>query len=361
MTRLPARQCLLALLTTVVGCDKKAPGPLPSAVEPQGTQAVAVRRSFDPAQLAVFEPLPSVIERADNLLTADKVALGKMLWFDSRLSQAQDVSCNSCHDVATSGADTIPLSAGTRGQRGTRNAPTVFNAAGGFAQGYSGQAGLVEDFVLPHAGQSAVMGTNEKKLIAVVASIPGYVRAFKNAFTDEKGAVTGNTVSKAIGAYSRRLLTPARWDRFLAGDQGALTDDEKSGLGAFIDANCATCHAGKYIGAAECKKLGVAMVWPSSTDLGRYETTNAETDRGVFKVPSLRNVTKTAPYLHDGSITSLEQMTKLMERHQVGRELTDVQTRSIVAFLGSLEGVVPRDLAKRPELPLSGPNTPPPE
>ena len=359
---------LVVLLVLAAACEKKTP-PTPTGTEPATTSPATATappeapkgRPFDPGQLAVFAALPEKIERPDNLLTDDKVALGKMLWFDARLSKGQDVSCNSCHDVTKSGADEVPLSLGTKKQKNTRNAPTIFNAAGEFAQGWDGRGALLEDFVVPHAGEATVMGLDEKKLVDTVSSVPAYAAAFKKAFPDEKGAVTAATLSKAIGAYTRKLLTPARWDKFLAGDQAALTDDEKYGLGAFMDANCTTCHAGKYIGAAQFQKLGLAKPWPNLTDVGRFEVTKQEVDRFMFKVPTLRNVTKTAPYLHDGSIATLEELGKLMERHQIGKELTDAQAKSIVTFLGALNGEVPKELAKKPDLPPSGPKTPKPE
>ena len=358
----------ILVFVLVSACDKKPDAaPTPATVIAPATAKAAVPpeapkgQPFDPAQLLVFAPLPEQIERPDNLLTDDKVALGKQLYFDARLSKGQDVSCNSCHDVTKSGADDAPLAVGTKKEKGTRNAPTIFNAAGEFAQGWDGRGALVEDFIAPHAAEAAVMGANQKRLVDTVASVPAYAAAFKKSFPDEKGAVTAATLSKAIAAYTRKLLTPARWDKFLAGDQAALTDGEKAGLGAFMDANCTTCHAGKYVGAAQNQKLGVARPWPTSTDVGRFAVTKQEVDRFVFKVPTLRNVTKTRPYLHDGTITSLEELAKLMARHQVGKELTDAQAKSIVTFLGALDGEPPKELVKKPDLPPSGPTTPKPE
>jgi cytochrome c peroxidase len=348
----------LALVLLLTACDKSPdskPAPVTETPAPTATAAV---RPFDPGQLAVFAALPATIERPDNVLTADKVALGRMLWFDARLSKGQDVSCNSCHDVTKAGADDAAVSTGTKKQKGTRNTPTILNAAGGFAQGWDGRWTLVEELVVPHAAQPTVMGVDEKRLVDTVASIPAYAAAFKKSFPDAKGAVTAETVSMALGAFSRKLLTPSRWDKFLGGEQSALTDEEKAGLGAFMEASCTTCHAGKYVGAAQNQKLGIAKPWPANPDLGRFDVTKQEVDRGVFKVPTLRNVTKTAPYLHDGSIASLEETTKLMARHQVGKELTDAQAKSIVAFLGALAAEPAKDLVTKPELPPSGPKTP---
>jgi cytochrome c peroxidase len=358
-----AKLLFVALLVT--GCDKRSAPPPPqqeSPVAKSGAAETAPKtRPFDPGQLAVFAPLPESIERPDNLLSADKVALGRMLWFDPRLSKGQDVSCNTCHDVTNAGADDLPVSVGTKKTKGKRNAPTIFNAAGAFAQGWDARWSLIEEAVVPHAAEPSVMAADEKRLLDTVSSIPVYVAAFKKAFPEAKGALTADTLSKAIGAYTRKLLTPARWDKFLAGDQSTLTDDEKAGLGVFMDANCTTCHAGKYVGAVQNQKLGIAKPWPTSTDTGRFEVTKQEVDRFVFKVPTLRNVTKTAPYLHDGSISHLDEVTKLMSRHQVGKELTDAQARSILTFLGALTGEPPKDLVTKPDLPPSGPKTPKPD
>lgn len=357
---------LLTLSAVVLAaCDDKRSNP--SAVAPApvaSATATPNARPFDPGQLAVFAPLPASIERPDNLLTPEKVALGQMLWFDKRLSRGQDVSCNSCHDVTRSGADGVDaaaVSTGTKKRKTTRNAPTVFNAAGNFAQGWDSRASLVEELVVAHAAEPSTMGSDASHLVEVVSSIPGYVASFKKSFPDAKGVVTPETLSMALGAYARKLLTPSRWDKFLGGDEAALSTEEKAGLGAFMDASCTTCHAGKYVGGAQNQKLGVARAWPNMTDTGRFEITKQEVDRGVFKVPTLRNVTKTGPYLHDGSISSLEVLTQMMARYQVGKELTEGQARSIVTFLGALAGDAPKDLVQKPDLPPSGPKTPKPD
>ncbi|MBS2016022.1 MAG: c-type cytochrome [Deltaproteobacteria bacterium] len=351
-------------------CDKpKDPPPAPtataSATAPPPTAAPAPK-ALDPAALGVFAPLPAKLERPDNLLTDEKVALGRQLYFDARLSKGQDVSCNSCHDVTRAGADEAALSVGTKKQKGTRNAPSIFNAAGGFAQGWDARASLVEELVVPHIAEPSVMAMDEKKLLAVITSIPAYAAAFQKVFLADKTAVSAENVSRAIGAYTRSLLTPARWDAFLAGKTDALIDSEKAGVALFIDAGCSSCHAGKYLGATQTQKLGVAKPWPegeagAATDHGRIAVTKQDVDKDVFKVPSLRNVVRTAPYLHDGSVATLEEITKLMSRHQVGKELTDDQVKSLVSFMGTLTGEPPKDLVTKPELPPSGPKTPKPE
>lgn len=362
-----AAALLLATAATAAACDKKPDAPpAPATDKPAATttppSAEAPKgRPYDPTQLAVFAALPEKIERPDNLLTDDKVAVGRQLYFDTRLSRGGDVSCNTCHDVTKSGAGEAAIAEGTRNAKGTRNAPTIFNAAGNLAQGWDARGALIEDFLVPHAAEASVMNAGEKRIVDTVSSIPAYAAAFKKAFPDDKGVITGASVGKAIAAYTRKLLTPGRWDKFVAGDASALTDEEKLGLGAFMDANCTTCHAGKYVGAAQNQKLGVAKPWPGNADVGRFGITKQEVDRYVFKVPTLRNVVKTGPYLHDGSVASLEEIVKQMARFQVGKELTDAQTKSIVTYLGALSGDAPKDLIKKPDLPPSGPKTPKPE
>ncbi|MDB4941199.1 MAG: Cytochrome peroxidase [Labilithrix sp.] len=358
-----------AAVVLAAGCDNKkseadhtSAAPVSSPTEPAAPTpaAEAPKRAIDPNQLLVFAALPAKVERADNPVTDEKVALGRQLFFDARLSKGQDVSCNTCHDVSKSGAESQATSIGTKKTKNPRNAPTVFNVAGASAQGWDARSPLLEDFVLPHVATPTIMDADDKRIEATLGSIPGYAAAFKKAFPEDK-TPTAAAASKAVAAYVRRLLTPSAWDKFLGGDQAALSEDQKAGLGAFLDANCMTCHAGKYLGAAQNQKLGVAKPWPSTSDLGRFAVTKEEVDRFVFKVPTLRNVTKTGPYLHDGSIDSLEETVKLMERHQVGKDLTDAQARSIVTFLGALEGDAPKDLVKKPDLPASGPKTPKPE
>lgn len=348
--------CGLALVFAL-GCEKKREE-VPSTAQPVQTSAVvpapaagAPKTTYDRAQLAIFAPLPPKIERPDNPLTDDKVSLGRQLYFDARLSAGKDVSCNSCHDLANSGIDGAPVSAGTKKAAGKLNTPTVLNAAGQFAQGWDSRAPTVEAFVVPHIIDATVMGMgDDKHLVGVLSSAPAYAAAFKKAFPDDKGAVTADTVSKALGAYLRSLITPSRWDKFLAGDESALTDVEKGGLGTFMDAGCTTCHAGPYVGGAMYQKLGLAKPWPgpAGDDPGRFAFTNEPVEKGCFKVPMLRNVTRTAPYLHDGSLKTLDETLHLMERHEVGRELSDGQVKAIAAFLVALEGDPPKELASKP-------------
>ncbi len=360
------RALVLACLTTALlaACEeKKNPAPAEQPPPQPATTTAAPMPTYDPAQLANFAPLPAKLELPDNPLTDDKIALGRQLYFDARLSKGQDVSCNSCHDLAKGGADDKAHSTGTKGAKTIYNAPTVCNAAGGFTQGWEGRATTFEEFVGMHVAEPQVMAADAKRVTDTINSIPAYAASFKKVFPGDKGGVSADTFAKALGAYVRKLVTPSRWDKFLLGEQDALSAEEKSGLGVFMEAGCPTCHAGKYVGASMNQKLGLAKPWPgdAGAELGRFSVTKQEADKGVFKVPTLRNVTLTAPYLHDGSIAKLDEMVHLMERHQMGKELDDAKAKYILAFLATLQGDPPRDLVTKPELPPSGPKTPKPE
>jgi cytochrome c peroxidase len=174
---------------------------------------------------------------------------------------------------------------------------------------------------------------------------------FAAAFPGEAQTVTYTNVGKAIGAFERGLVTPAAWDRYLAGDSSALTPTQQAGFATFTEVGCQACHNGAYVGGGSFQKLGVKSPWPSQADSGRYAVTKSPADVMVFKVPTLRNVAMTGPYFHDGSVASLPDAVRLMARHQLGRELTDAQVRVIVDWLGSLTGEIPVEYIAQPPLP----------
>jgi cytochrome c peroxidase len=195
----------------------------------------------------------------------------------------------------------------------------------------------------------------------VLESIPGYVSRFAVTFSDEKDPVTFNNMAKAIGAFERGLVTPSRFDTYLAGDDAALSETEKAGLKAFLDTGCSNCHSGQYLGGGMYQKLGVVKSWDKDTDQGRFDVTGQEADRQVFKVPSLRNIAETGPYFHNGSIEKLDEAVRLMADHQLGIVVEDAQVSSIVAFLESLSGEIDTAYIARPELPESSATTPAPD
>lgn len=324
--------------------------------------ACAGKPAVDPAKLQVFKALPAVMDSAGNPITDDKVNLGRMLYYDARLSRGQDVSCNTCHALDKYGVDAEPVSTGFKGQKGTRNSQTVYNAAGHFVQFWDGRAPTVEEQAKGPILNPVEMGMpDQKRVIAVLRSMPEYGEAFKKAFPGVKDPVTFDNVGQAIGAFERKLVTSARWDKFLGGDQTALTDQEKAGLNTFLDTGCQTCHSGAYLGGSLFQKLGAVKPWTEDKDLGRFDVTKQDSDKQFFKVPSLRNVEKTAPYFHDGSVKTLEEAVADMGNYQLGRTLSPVEVTSIISFLKTLTGDLPSAYIKEPVLPKSTAKTPKPE
>jgi cytochrome c peroxidase len=317
--------------------------------------------TVDAKRLVVFQPLPETAAPKDGVMTDEQIALGRMLYHDTRLSKSQKISCNSCHGLAQYGVDNRPTSTGHNGQKGDRNSPTVYNAAAHFLQFWDGRARNVEEQAKgPVLNPVEMAMASEKEVVAVLNSMPEYVEAFRKAFPGEKDPVTYDNLGKAIGAFERKLMTPARWDKFLKGDQAALTPAEKAGFNEFADAGCQGCHSGALLGGNMFQKIGAAKPWPDATDEGRYKVTKNEADKLIFKVPSLRNIEKTAPYFHDGKTAGLNEAVARMAEYQVGKTLTDAQIGSILTWMGSLTGEIPAEYIKEPVLPKSTNRTPKP-
>jgi cytochrome c peroxidase len=316
----------------------------------------------DPASLKAFAPIPDAMEAQANAITGEKVALGRMLYYEPRLSRGQDVSCNSCHPLDHYGADGNATSEGYKHAHGQRNSPTVYNAAGHVAQFWDGRAADVEAQAKgPVMNPVEMAMPSEDAVLTVLRSIPEYAQAFHAAYPEDPDPLTFDNMAKAIAAFERKLVTPGRWDKFLRGDDAALTAEEKAGFNAFMDAGCNTCHAGTYVGGNIYQKLGIAEPWPDASDPGRYQVTKNEADRLVFKVPSLRNVAKTAPYFHNGKVESLEKAVVRMAQHQLGKTLSDTQVKSIATFLSALTGDIPAQYIGQPALPKSTAKTPRPD
>lgn len=326
------------------------------------SQSPSGSASIDTAKLKLFAPLPDAVPAKAGASTAEQVALGRMLFYDKRLSKGQEISCNSCHDLTKYGVDNQPTSEGHKGQKGDRNSPTVYNAAGHFVQFWDGRAVDVEEQAKgPMMNPVEMAMPSDKKVVALLKSMPDYVAAFKKAFPADKDPVTYDNFGRAVGAFERGLLTPARWDKFLKGDQNALTAEEKTGLNAFLNANCQSCHAGALLGGNMFQKIGVMKPWPVTTDLGRAKVTKNATDEMMFKVPALRNVAKTAPYFHDGKVATLNEAISKMGEYQLGKNLSEAEVKSIETFLNALTGDIPADYIKEPALPKSTPKTPKPD
>lgn len=361
------RHLVLVTLTAALfaaACEKKTetttqPSPAPS---PSPSPAAAPATEISDAMLAAFKPaLPAVFENKDNPLTEDKITLGRALYYETRLSASNKISCNTCHVLTVDGADARKASVGHKDQEGRRNSPTVYNAAGHFVQFWDGRAKDVEEQAKgPITNPIEMAMQSDKDAVKEVAAVKWYQEQFKKVFPGEKDPINIDNVAKAIAAFERKLSTPSRWDKFLNGDKSALTAEEKAGFNKFVQTGCTACHMGTYVGGSMYQKLGLVQPWPSDKDLGRYEVTKNDADKMMFKVPSLRNVEKTAPYFHDGSVKTLEEAVKLMAKHQLGKDLSDDDTKSIVTWLKALTGEIPKDYIAEFKVPAEIPPAPKP-
>jgi cytochrome c peroxidase len=319
----------------------------------------AAPTTVDLAQLKMFAPLPTGFAGSGSGPTAAQVDLGRMLYYETRLSKSQQISCNTCHLLDRYGVDGLATSDGHKKQKGDRNAPTVYNAAGHFTQFWDGRALDVEAQAKgPVLNPVEMAMPSEKHAVTVLKSMPEYVAAFKKAFPKDADPVTYDNMGKAIGAFERGLVTPSRWDKFLKGDQAALTSAEKIGVKAFLAAGCQNCHSGALLGGTMYQKLGLAKAYPDQSDAGRAKVTKAAADKMLFKVPSLRNVEKTGPYFHTGKVATLEQAVSEMAVYQGGKPLSADAARSIVVFLKALTGELPAGYIQCPKLPGSSASTP---
>jgi cytochrome c peroxidase len=296
---------------------------------------------------ALFQPVPVAAPALPgNPATPAKVELGAQLFFDPRLSASHSISCNSCHNLGLGGVDGQETSIGHHWQRGGRNAPTVLNAVFNTAQFWDGRAKDLE----AQAGGPMVnpieMASPSAHVAEQLAQIPGYEKEFRKAFAGEAQPVTLANAQKAIAVFEATLITPnSPFDRFLRGDPKALDTAARAGLTLFIDKGCATCHNGINVGGGRYAPFGLVEK-PSSevrpeADKGRFAVTHTDSDEYVFKVPTLRNITLTAPYFHSGKVWDLKEAVGIMAASQLGAKLSDAEAESIVAFLGSLTGEQP--------------------
>jgi len=280
-----------------------------------------------------FKAIPTTLIDKDK--NKELIALGKELYLEKALSANGTISCNSCHGLDKFGVDNEATSPGHDGRRGDRNAPTSFNAALHLAQFWDGRAPDVEAQALGPLLNPIEHGlANEKAAMKKLKEV-GYEAKFKTVFKGKKNAFTFKNIGVAIGAFERTLLTPSRFDDYLNGDKGALNNQEKRGLKKFMEVGCTTCHNGPALGGELYQKLGLEVPYPTK-DKGRFNVTKDPEDIGVFKVPSLRNIEKTFPYFHDGSLKTLDEVIPIMAKHQLGVALTGNEVQDVKAFLGSL-------------------------
>ncbi len=294
-----------------------------------------------------FQPLPTEAVNPDNPVTPQKVALGKALYYDNRLSMKETQSCNTCHNLATYGVDNKATSPGDEGDPGVRNSPTTLNSALHFLQFWDGRMKDVEEQAGGPVMNPAEMNMpSEKVVMARLSKDENYKKMFAAAFPESKDAMNFESMRKSIGAFERTLLTPSRFDQFLQGDNTVLSDQELTGLETFMNTGCTACHNGPLLGGNMFQKyplFGTHKEYTGSTvdDLGKMDATKNEADKYMFKVPSLRNIAETWPYLHDGSVKELDKTVHLMAKAELNKELTPEQTNDIVTFLKSLTGEVP--------------------
>lgn len=300
----------------------------------------------------LFAPLPAAPAESP-----DKVRLGRQLFFEARVSADGNVGCVHCHQPDLHGTDALPKSFGVFGKANPRNAPTVFNAALQFKEHWRGdRESLEEQAEKSLLGPASFGNPDYAAVVAKLKSIPGYAELFAKAFPEDKDPITEKNWGKAIAAFERTLPTPTKFDDFLRGNAKALSAAEQAGLRKFIDVGCANCHNGVGVGGDSFQKFGVVSDYWKETgsaqpDKGRADVTKNDADLYVFKVPSLRNVAKTGPYFHDGSVADLPRAVRVMGKTQLGADLADKDVESIVAFLGSLTGPVPANFSAPTPLP----------
>ena len=284
-----------------------------------------------------------------------RVALGRLLFYDPRLSKNGDASCSTCHVLTNFGIDGRATSSGAEGQGGRRNTPSVMNAATHIAQYWDGRAITVE-------AQAAIALTNpvemgmrdEQAVVDALSRVPRYVEMFHATFPGEEHPMSLHNVGETIGAFERGLRTQSRWDQFIGGDHSALSSREKQGFSLFQQRGCIVCHAGAQVGGMSLQKVGVIYPWPNQRDRGRVEVTHLELDRMVFKVPSLKNIAETGPYFHDGSISDIQTAIRMMALHQLGIELADEEVYAIEVWMRSMTGEPAPAYVAAPELPPGG-------
>lgn len=283
-------------------------------------------------------PTPSISE--------EKIELGQTLFFDKRLSKDGTISCNSCHNLKTFGVDNLATSPGDTKEFGDRNSPTVIYSSLHAMQFWDGRAKDVEEQAgMPILNPIEHNIPSEEYLVERLKGIEEYQQLFSAAFPDEKDPITYNNLTHAIGAFERMLNPVSAFDKWLDGDDDAISEEAKAGVKSFVDNGCVTCHSGVAIGGQMLQKFGVyGDYWDytrsKNIDLGRYEVTKDENDKYVFKAPSLRNIEMTHPYFHDGSVEKLEDAIKIMSILQNNKHLSDKETQQIIAFLKTLTAPV---------------------
>ncbi len=317
-----------------------------------------------PQPMGVFAALPKEAPApADNPGTPAKVELGKILFFDPRLSMTGTLSCNSCHNLSAGGEDSRPNSVGTSGQTGLRSSPTVWNSGHLSVLFWDGRASSLEEQAKGPIVNPIEMGmTNHELVMSRLGEIPEYQKLFSKVFGG-KDSINLTNATKAIAAFERTLNTPnSPFDQFQKGEKSALSANASRGFALFQETGCVACHQGvNFAGPALPPGTGFFQKFPTfpgseferkyqlTADKGRFEVTKKPEDQGMWRVPSLRNIALTAPYFHNGSVATLAEAVRVMAKTQLNKELPDRDVEALVEFLGSLTGTFPE--LKVPRLP----------
>ena len=345
---------IAALATTFAVVDAKPRKAAKSQVSKEDMELLKTAQT-------IFKPLPSMAEMQKlRAFTPAQVELGQTLWYDPKLSRDNNLSCNSCHNLATYGVDNRSKSQGVESQLGGRNAPTALNAALNKTQFWDSRAADVEEQAGgPMLNPVEMANANEEAVVKKIAHIPEYQKLFEKAFPESHGAINFKNITTAIAAFERTLLTPSKWDSYLQGNVNALNAQEKRGLKGFIDNGCISCHMGYNLGAEIEQKFGLVrepyweLTGSTQHDEGKFEGTKDEKDKYFFRTPNMRNVAMTYPYFHDGSVWDLGQAVKIMGQAQLGKDFTDAEISDMVAFLNTLTGEVSKEARTMPILPPS--------
>lgn len=315
----------------------------------------------DKAKEAGLKPIPSsktellkLTDKASNPITDAKVELGKKLYFDPRLSKSGLISCNTCHNLATGGVDNVSAAIGHKWTANPHhlNSPTVYNAVFHSSQFWDGRSPHLEDQAQGPIQAGPEMAAPKALIVERVTSIPAYIKEFKMAYgADVK--ITFEKIADTIAVFERTLVTPSRFDKYMEGCEKALSDEEKAGLATFIDKGCASCHNGVALG-------GSMQPFPIVGAFKHAKVGDFKGDKnGMVKVPTLRNITETYPYFHNGTVWNLKEAIQIMGETQLGMKLSNKEADSIATFLGALEGDKPQIIY--PVLPASTAKTPKPD
>lgn len=342
MTRRLILAAAVVLGALASGCARSKPTPPPAAPGTVG------QGGFPDWALALYGSLPQTVESSLNPVTDAKVALGRMLYFESALSRTKTLSCNSCHPLASWGTTSSRTVSDTC-RAGRRDIPTVYNAAAEVDLFWDGRAHTPEEQAKGSILSPIEMGLpDEATALARLRDSPKYGPAFRAAFPSVQDPMTLDNMAQALGAFERRLVTPSRWDEFLRGKRDALSAEEKTGFATFVSSGCSDCHNGVAVGGRMYGVLGEAKPWPLRADSGRSSVTGKAADFMLFKVPSLRNVEKTAPYFDYGMVTDLPEAVRLMARYQRSLTLSETDVSAIVTWLKTLTGTVPAQYTSPP-------------